>query len=229
MQGLVIVTGGSKGIGLAITEKFLSQGYKVITISRTEGDAAELKKKYGEMLIQKFADLTSKTDIQNLANSLLTDFPQIDILVNNAGTFIPGQIQEEEDGVFELMMSLNLAAAYHTTRALLPAMYNRNAYIFNICSTASIMPYINGGSYCISKHALLGFSRVLRKELTGKGVSVSAILPGATKTESWDGTDLPDSRFIKPSSIAVTIFLAWSNRDNCVLEEILIRPVLGDI
>lgn len=229
MQGLVIVTGGSKGIGLAISSKFLEEGYKVISISRTKGDTDELKQRFADNFILMFGDLTSKSDILRMTKEISETYKDIDVLVNNAGTFIPGQIQEEADGVFELMLSLNLAAAYHTTRALLPAMYNRNAYIFNICSTASIMPYINGGSYCISKHALLGFSRVLRKELTGKGVNVSAILPGATKTESWDGTDLPDSRFIKPSSIADTIFLAWANKDNCVLEEILIRPVLGDI
>lgn len=229
MQGTVVVTGGSKGIGLAISRKFLENGYKVVTVSRTVGDSEALKSEYGDMLDRRFADLTSKQAIQDMAAELVKDYPGIDVLVNNAGTFIPGQIQEEEDGVFELMMSLNLASAYHITRALLPVMYNRSAYVFNICSTASITPYINGGSYCISKHAMLGFSRVLRKELTGKGINVSAILPGATRTESWDGTDLPDSRFIQPRSIAEAIFLAWTNKDNCVLEEILIRPVLGDI
>jgi NADP-dependent 3-hydroxy acid dehydrogenase YdfG len=72
-------------------------------------------------------------------------------------------------------------------------------------------------------------SKVLRQELMPKGIAVSSILPGATKTESWNGTDLPESRFIKPENIADAIFLAWQSRDNCVFEELLIRPVLGDI
>lgn len=229
MLGKVLISGGSKGIGLAIANKFLEEGYKVITISRSMGDASPLKERFGDALEMFFADLTSKSDILRVAQTIKESHDSIDVLVNNAGTFIPGKIQEEEDGVFELMMSLNVASSYHLTRAFLETMLDKDSYIFTICSTASLVPYVNGGSYCISKHALLGMTRVLRKELIGRGVNVSAVLPGATRTESWNGTDLPESRFIRPESIATTIFQAWTLRDNCVLEEILIRPVLGDI
>ncbi|MFM6984208.1 MAG: SDR family oxidoreductase [Chitinophagaceae bacterium] len=228
MQTTVLITGGSKGIGLAIAEKFLSNDCKVITFSRTSGDALSLKDKYGDLLDMRFGDLSKSDSVKKLCADVLADYPKIDVLVNNAGTFLPGSIQEEADGIFELQMALNLASAYHTTRAVLPAM-GEGSYIFNMCSTASIVPYINGGSYCISKHAMLGFSKVLRQELMTKGIAVSSILPGATRTESWNGTDLPDSRFMKPENVANVIFLAWESRGNCVFEELLIRPVLGDI
>lgn len=228
MQNVALITGGSKGIGLAIAEKFLRNGFKVITLSRTEGDSKDLKSEFGDQLEQYFLDLKQSSEIKITCNQILSKYSQISVLVNNAGTFLPGKISEEEAGVFESQIQLNVGSAYHTTRAILPAI-SKGAYIFNICSTASIVPYINGGSYCISKHALLGFSKVLRQELLQSEILVSSVLPGATKTESWDGVDLPESRFIKPSNIANAIFSAWENRENCVFEELLIRPILGDI
>ncbi|MBL7876963.1 MAG: SDR family NAD(P)-dependent oxidoreductase, partial [Cyclobacteriaceae bacterium] len=104
-----------------------------------------------------------------------------------------------------------------------------SGHIFNICSIASIKAYPNGGSYAISKFALLGFSKVLREELKEHGIRVTAVLPGATKTASWAGSTLPDSRFIKPEDVAETIFSAYSLSPNAVVEELLIRPQLGDI
>ncbi len=228
MQKVAIITGGSKGIGLAIAEKFLNNGFKVITLSRTLGDAQNLKNQFGEQLEMFFLDLKQSEAIQKTCFEILSKHPKIDVLVNNAGTFLPGKISEEAEGVFESQMQLNIGSAYHTTRAVLPAM-GKGGYIFNMCSTASIVPYINGGSYCISKHAMLGFSKVLRQELMTREIAVSSVLPGATKTESWNGTDLPESRFIKPSNIADAVYLAWMSKENCVFEELLIRPVLGDI
>lgn len=228
MQTTVLITGGSKGIGLAIAEKFLSKGCQVITFSRSMGDAQNMKERYGDKLDMRFGDLSQASVVKALCADVLSKYGRVNVLVNNAGTFLPGSIQEEAEGIFDLQMALNVASAYHTSRAIVPAM-GEGDYVFNMCSTASIVPYINGGSYCISKHALLGFSKVLRQELMAKGIGVSAILPGATKTESWNGTDLPESRFMKPRNVADVIYLAWESRENCVFEELLIRPVLGDI
>jgi len=102
-------------------------------------------------------------------------------------------------------------------------------YIFNICSTASITPYMNGGSYCISKYAQLGFTKVLRQELAEDNIRVSAVLPGATLTNSWSGTDLPKERFLNPNTVAQMIADAYRLPNNTVLEEIVVRPMLGDI
>src|SRR6478736_764760 len=97
------------------------------------------------------------------------------------------------------MITTNLYSAYHLSRALIGSMIERKrGYIFNICSTASITPYINGGSYCVSKYALYGMTKVLREELKEFNIKVTAVLPGATKTDSWEGVELPDDRFIKP-------------------------------
>ncbi len=95
---------------------------------------------------------------------------ELDILVNNAGCFIPGKISEEPDGVLEKLMDTNLYSAYYLTRGLLPLLKKSNkGHIFNMCSVASILPYENGGSYSITKYALLGFSKCLREELKHDG------------------------------------------------------------
>ena len=143
---------------------------------------------------------------------------------------MPGQIHNEEEGTLEAMIETNLYSAYHLTRALVSEMIERKeGYIFNICSTASITAYTNGGSYCISKFAMLGMSKVLREELKPHHVRVTSILPGATLTNSWAGVELPAERFIAPEDIAQVVWTAYNLPDSTVLEEILMRPMLGDL
>jgi hypothetical protein len=91
------------------------------------------------------------------------------------------------------------------------------------------MAYSNGGSYAISKFALLGFSKCLRSELKGHGIRVTAVMPGATLTESWRGTDLNEDRFMKAEDVAETIYSAYTLSDRSVVEEIILRPQLGDL
>src|SRR5260370_41716527 len=97
-----------------------------------------------------------------------------------------------------------------------------------MCSIASIKAYPNGGSYAISKFALLGFTKVLREEMKPFNIRVTAVMPGATKTASWDGVDLPDSRFMKTEDIAEVIFNACYISARTLVEELIIRPQFGD-
>ncbi len=230
MQNIAVVTGGSKGIGFAIVKKLISENFKVYVAARTVGEIENLTLIEKEKIEFIASDLSKKEDIIAFTHKVLASVSKIDILVNNAGIFLPGQIHQENDDAFDLQMRLNVEAPYRITRALLPLMMNhKEGYIFNICSTASIIPYINGGSYCISKHALLGFGKVLRQELISYNIAVSNILPGATLTDSWAGTTLPSERFIEPKTIANALWFAWQNKENSVMEEILIRPMAGDL
>jgi short-subunit dehydrogenase len=166
---------------------------------------------------------------------LFTDFIDtlnrpVDVLVNNAGYFLPGSISTEPEGTLESMIHANLYSAYYTTRGLVQKMKEkRDGHIFNICSIASIKAYSNGGSYAITKFGMLGFSKCLREELKEFGIRVTAVMPGATKTASWDGVDLPEERFMKIEDVAETIYAAYSLSKRSVVEEIIIRPQLGDI
>lgn len=235
MNKLVVITGGTKGIGNATVLKFLKEGFDVITCARNKEDLNRLKKTVkSDNKKQHFwcqeADLSNKQAVLNFAKFVEDIGRPVDVLVNNAGLFIPGAVHNEEEGNLELMIETNLYSAYYLTRALIDNMIkNKSGHIFTLGSVASIQAYENGGSYSVSKFALLGFTKALREEMKPFGVKVTSVLPGATLTASWEGVDLPESRFIKAEDIANTIYGAYKLSDSAVVEEIIIRPQLGDI
>jgi len=231
----VIITGGTKGIGRSLVIKFAEEGFDIVTCSRNLDHLNDLhlfiNQKFPDVKINLLqCDASKKSEVQNFGEKALDILGIPDVLINNVGIFLPGQIQNEEDGVFENQINTNLASAYHLTRKILPGMIEKKAgYIFNMCSIASITAYPNGGSYSISKFALLGFSKVLRESLKEHNIRVSSVLPGATLTSSWEGTDLPPQRFINPDDVAHLIFTFYKSPMTMDVEEILIRPFLGDI
>lgn len=164
MNKLIVVSGGTKGIGRAIIEKFASVGFDVFTCARTEIDLQQLKeeieKKFGVTLYYIAADLAIRSAVTEFGQAILKLKRPIEVLVNNAGYFEPGLITEEREGALEQMINSNVYSAYHLTRSLVGSMKKeRNGSIFSICSVASLFAYPNGGSYSISKFAMLGFSR----------------------------------------------------------------------
>lgn len=230
----VVITGGTKGIGRAIAETFATNGYDIFTCSRSEEDlsklTSEFEKKYDIKVYASRVDVSRKDEVVQFSDRILSSGVELAALVNNAGLFIPGQVHEEDDENLELMLNVNLKSAYWLSKALIPKMKeSRSGYIFNICSTASIMAYVNGGSYSISKFALYGMSKVLREELKEYNIRVSSVIPGATRTASWDGVELPDERFMKAEDIASSVWNAFSLSTNTVVEDIILRPQLGDI
>jgi short-subunit dehydrogenase len=231
---MIVVTGGSKGIGRAIIERFAKKGYNICTCGRDKQALDQLKMeietKYQVAFHYRLADLSKRKDIDDFIWFVQFLDEPIEVLVNNAGYFVPGEISTEPDGTLENMLNINLLSAYHITRGLVGKMKEqRKGDIFTICSVASITAYPNGGSYCISKFALYGMTKVLRQELMPHRIRVIAVLPGATLTNSWAGTDLPPERFIKPEDVATAIFAAHALSPQAVVEELLIRPQLGDI
>lgn len=102
-------------------------------------------------------------------------------------------------------------------------------HIFNICSIASLQAYANGGSYSISKFALLGFSKNLREELKPKGIKVTAVMPGATMSNSWSGSNIDPKRIMEAKDIASMVYTATHLSPMAVVEDIVLRPQLGDL
>jgi len=232
MRKLLVVTGGTKGIGRAVIEKFIDQGFDIATCARKQSDLDTLKKSLAEKgTVYTFqADVSDRNQVNLFCDFVLGLNRSVDVLVNNAGYFIPGEISTEPEGNLEDMMKANVYSAYHTTRGLVGAMKkNRSGHIFNICSIASIKAYANGGSYAITKFALLGMSKCLREELKEHNIRVTSVMPGATKTASWDGVDLPDDRFMKVEDVADLIYASYAISGRSVVEEVIIRPQLGDI
>jgi short-subunit dehydrogenase len=230
-----IVTGASRGLGKAIAEKFAGAGYHLLLCSRNEEaleeTMKELRAKYPAVKVEGRAfDLAVKEQARQFGQWILDTGSFIDILVNNAGQFIPGNIHDEQDGILEKMIGVNLYSAYHLTRMLLPRMIGqRKGHIFNICSIASLQAYPNGGSYGISKFALAGFSKNLREEMKPYGIKVTGLYPGAVYTDSWAGSGVDPERIMEAQDIAAMVYAAAQLSPQATVEDILLRPQLGDL
>lgn len=230
----IVITGASKGIGKAIAAAFAAAGHQLYLCSRGQKSlydtVAELQTQYPDALVKgRPADLSVPEDVTAFASWCLEGGAP-DVLVNNAGRFEPGSLHHEAAGVLEDMIQTNLYSAYHLTRALLPAMMERRqGHVFNMCSIASVQAYANGGSYSISKYALLGFSRNLREEMKPHGIKVTAILPGATLSDSWAGSGVDPHRIMEAEDVAKMVLAAASLSPQAVVEDIVLRPQLGDL
>lgn len=230
-----VITGASRGIGRAVAEIFALHGYDLFLNSRNEYNLLqtieELRARFPNVSIEGMAmDLGKKEEAKLFGEWINSNADTIDVLVNNVGTYIQGNVSDEADGVLEAMLEVNLFSAYHTTRAMIPKMKAQgNGHIFTICSIASLAAYPGGGSYGVSKYALLGFTRNLREELMKDGIKVTAIIPGAVYTDSWKGSGVEQERIMEAEDIARMIYSATQLSPQAVVEDIVIRPQLGDL
>jgi len=230
-----IITGASRGLGKAMAERFAAAGYDLYLTSRDGAKlaaaAAELSARYSASTVHSYpADMGEKSQVEAFAHWIAESGASADVLINNAGQFIPGSVHDEPEGALETLMAVNLYSAYHLTRRLLPAMIaRRSGHIFNICSVASIKAYPNGGAYSITKHALAGFSANLREEMKPYGIKVTTVYPGAAYTDSWAASGIDPQRFMTAADVAEMVFSASRLSPQATVEEILMRPQLGDL
>lgn len=231
----VIITGASKGIGKACATYFAENNCNLAICARNMEHLNELKTsllKINPALIVyiESVDVKDKVALKAFGANALNKLGKIDVLINNAGVYTPGNVLEEDEGALEHLIETNLYSAYHLTKVIAPSMVEKNSgHIINLCSIASLIALPNGGSYSISKFALQGFTKVLREELKNKGVKVTSIMPGATWSASWEGVELPDERLMKSVDIAKVIWQCTQLSEAACVEEILIRPQLGDL
>lgn len=231
----IVITGASRGLGKAVAEKFASQGYDLYLTSRNEtalyNTVKELMTYYPDVNIKANSfDLTIKEQAFALGNWVLSFDIDIDVLVNNAGLFEPGSVYNEPDGVLEHMIGSNLYSAYHVTRSVIGKMIEqKKGHIFNMCSIASFQAYKNGGAYSISKYALAGFSKNLREEMKPYFIKVTAVYPGAAYTDSWSGSGIDPKRIMEAKDIAEMIYASSQLSPQACVEDIILRPQLGDL
>jgi len=230
----VLITGASRGIGKAVAEIFAANGHDLFLSSRSEvalyKAMEELQTNYSAVSIKaKAFDLTDKQRAKDLGTWCLKHAVP-DIIVNNAGLFEPGSVYNEPEGTLENQLAINVSSAYHLTRSLLPKMMERKSgHIFNLCSIASLHAYKNGGAYSISKFAMYGFSKNLREEMKPYNIKVTAVHPGAVLTDSWSGYDNSSKRIMEAGDIAKVIYSCTQLSPAACVEDIVIRPQLGDL
>ncbi len=233
----IVITGASKGLGKAIAEAFAKneQAHNFFLCARNAADlevaGKDLQDRFPQnKMYTKTCDVSDKKSLQQFVEWINSQSEKVDILVNNAGIYLPGSAYGEDDGMLEKLMDVNLYSAYHLTRMILPGMIKERAgHIFNICSIASIMAYPNGGAYSISKFALYGFSKNLREEMKPHGIKVTHVLPGAAYTDSWSGSGVDPKRIMEAADVAQMVYAAAQLSPQACVEEIVLRPQLGDL
>jgi len=235
MEKVCVVTGATHGIGRATAEKFLAEGFSVAVCARSREELDSLAAEWSDRFpdartLTEAADFSKLEEVARFGARVEETFSSVTVLVNNAGAFYPGSIADEPEGALEGLMTVNLFSAYHLTRALLPRMKSAGAgHIVNMCSVASLKAYPGGGSYSITKYALLGFSNNLREELKPHGIRVTAVCPGATWSRSWSGSDVPEDRTMAAEDVADAVWAAHALSARACLETVVLRPQLGDL
>jgi short-subunit dehydrogenase len=230
----VIITGASRGLGNAFAQIFAENGNDLFLTSMNESRlnkaVNELTNKYSAITIKaKPFDLSKKEQTLAFGEWCMKNCSP-DILINNAGSFAGSDVHNEEDGALEEMIETNLYSAYHLTRAIVPTMIEKKSgHIFNISSIAGLKAYPGGGSYSISKFALRGFSINLREELKSYNIKVTTVFPGAAYTDSWAASGLERKRFMEADDIAKMVYAASQISSQACVEDIILRPQLGDI
>lgn len=218
-----IVTGGSKGIGLAVAEAFLKNGAVVYTVSRTEGDLARLKAaaaEAGTEVIYKAADVSDEASITAVIKEIIKESGGIDIVVNNAGITRDNLIARLSSEAWDEVLKVNLASAFYICKAVSMHLLSRKGgSIINMSSVVGLHGNAGQTNYSASKAGLIGLTKSLAQELAPRGIRVNAICPGFIGTEMTDKLDekakdafltrIPLARPGRPEEIAgVALFLA---------------------
>ena len=177
-----IVTGASRGIGLAIARALAREGVRLGLLSRSRPNVG------GEFIA---TDLADPEQIPGAVRQLVERLGTVDFLINNAGTFLEQAVPEIQLADWERVLHVNLTAPFLLTREVLPHMIARHqGRIVNIASTASTQGYLHQSAYCASKHGLLGFGRSLAIEAKPYNIHVHTLCPGGVDTDLIKGTYL---------------------------------------
>ena len=233
---VVLVTGASQGLGAAIAAAFAAEygrTARLALVARSSDGLAAVARdcRQREAAAEAFpCDVTDDAAVAAMAAAVVDRLGVPDVLVNNAGRFTPGGLAETTPAAFREAVEVNLTSAFLVTRAFLPAMLARGTgRVLMMGSVASVRGYPGGLAYGAAKHGLLGLARALREETKGSGVGVTTLLPGATRTPSWDGSGVPDGRFMPAEDVARVAVEVAGLSGRSVVEEVLLRPDAGDL
>jgi short-subunit dehydrogenase len=188
MGRTVLITGGSRGLGLVMAREFVRQGARVAICAR---DSNELERASEDLMLRRgevfhvACDLTDRTEVERFVRRVQEEFGEIDVLVNNAGVISVGPVEEMKISDFEEAMRTNYWAAVYTILAVMPQMLmRRKGRIVNIASIGAKISVPHLLPYCASKFALMGLSAGLRAELAKDGILVTTVCPGLMRTGS---------------------------------------------
>jgi NAD(P)-dependent dehydrogenase (short-subunit alcohol dehydrogenase family) len=229
---VVLVTGGNRGIGLAIARALAREGATVIITGRDEHalrTAREELTKSGGTVVSHVCDIRDEDSVDQLFSDIGKHFPHLDVLINNAGIAHPNaHVDRFSLETWRSVMDTNLTGAFLCTRAALPLL-RRGSTIVNNVSVAATTVFPGMSAYGASKAALLAFTNALREELRPREIRVIAFTPGATNTDIWKQfwKEAPRERMMSAESVADALVAALSLPANATVQDLVITPTQG--
>jgi len=228
-----LVTGATRGIGLAIAVALAKSGVRVAVTGRNRKTLADAKKIIGKSTVIIKCDVRSEKEVAAAIKQLNKRFDGIDILINNAGTVLPikplESVSLEE---WNTVIETNLTGLYLTTKHALPLVRD-GGVIINVLSVASKQPFPNSEAYNASKYGGLGFTESLRASMRAqkRDVRVVALLPGAIETKLWDTLwpDAPRERMLLPETVAQIVVDLLKLPQGAIVENVHIGPATGEL
>lgn len=230
---VIVITGAGKGIGLSCALLFAENGYDLAVISRTESDLTKLKaacKKLGSACLTFAGDASDKKTADIFYQKIDKKFGRIDILVNNAGLFRSDSFLDMSVSMFQSQWKINTLSTFiHSQESAKRMIVQKRGQIINIISVAAKRSFEGSSAYGSSKFAQDGLAKVMRDELKPYNIRVTNIYPGAAYTNSWSGSSVDPNRLMTADDVAKAVFSTVNLDKNVVIEELVLRPVLGDL
>ena len=230
LEGKVaIVTGGSRGIGLAIATKLAELGCEVVITARKRDElekAAQGIRKSGGKCDGLACDVSSLSDVQQLADKLRDRLEKLKIVINNAGIGgFSAALHETDPETWDKIMNTNLRGVYHMIRAFAPTLItNGGGDIVNISSLAGKNALPNGATYSASKWGLNGLSYSVAEELRGHNIRVTVVCPGSVNTDLSPHSGKNMSKLLQPADVAHVVGMVVTQAPQSFASEILLRP-----
>jgi NADP-dependent 3-hydroxy acid dehydrogenase YdfG len=232
---VILITGASQGIGEAIAKVFAKEvrGVRLALVARnvTKLQAVARDCAQAGAKVEVFeCDVSNEASVGLMAEAVTERFGRVDVLINNAGAFAMAPFAETKVSEFDRMVAVNLRSAFLVTQAFLPAMTKRKAGdIFFMSSIAGLGAYPQAAAYCAAKFGVTGLAQVLRAETKNRGIRVCCIHPGATWSPSWENSGVKAERIMPAEDVARAMLDVYRLDRRTVVEEIILRPQLGDV
>ena len=228
---IALVTGGSRGIGLAIGQALAREGASVVLVARDRRTLQEAGRQTPRAMAVA-ADVARPAEVKRLFVAVNKRFGRLDLLVNSAGVFTYKPFERTTLDDWRRNLDANLTSLFLTTRAALPLLaLSQGGHIVNILSISSREAFPKCSAYTASKFGALGFTRVLAEELRSRKIRVTAILPGSTDTRMANEFDFPVKRedLLQPEDVAEAVIAAVVQPARATVNEILITPSCGSV
>ena len=229
LRAVVLVTGGSRGIGRAIALRLASLGASVAICGRDKAALAATSselERFGGRVYARPADVTRSEDITSFVTNTEATLGPISILVNNAGIGLFGPVHERSEADWDLVMNTNLKSVFLVSRAVVPSMIRGGqGDIINISSLAGRNTFATGGLYCASKWGLQGLSGCMAEDLREYGIRVSVVCPGSVGTEFSGRGHKDASKVLTPDDVAHAVAMIVTQGPQSFLSEIQLRPL----